>query len=56
MSKMKEVICAIVEDFQDRMPMTLIAEEYNVPVSFVQEVIREYGEGPGSTVVCGVLQ
>lgn len=56
MSKMKDLIYDIVEDFQNRVPMTIIAEDYGVPVSFVQEVVELYGAGEESTEGCLALQ
>ena len=42
MSRMKDLVMDILEDFEDRIPVSVIAAKYDLSVSEVQEIIELY--------------
>jgi uncharacterized protein (DUF433 family) len=44
MSKMKDLVMDILEDFENRIPVSVIAEKYEVSIEMVEEVVELYSE------------
>ena len=42
MAKMKDLVMDILEDFENRIPVSVIAENYGVSVEEVEEVVELY--------------
>ena len=42
MSKMKDLVMDILEDFENRIPVSVIAETYGVSIEMVETVIDEW--------------
>lgn len=44
MSKIKNLIYDIVEEFnEDRVPMSILADKYGMPLEVIAEILRDYG-------------
>jgi uncharacterized protein (DUF433 family) len=44
MSKMKDLVMDILEDFENRIPVSVIAKKYEVSIEMVEEVVELYSE------------
>ena len=44
MSKMKDLVMDILEDFENRIPVSVIAGKYEVSIEMVEEVVELYSE------------
>jgi hypothetical protein len=44
MSKMKDLVMDILEDFENRIPVSVIARKYEVSIEMVEEVVELYSE------------
>jgi uncharacterized protein (DUF433 family) len=44
MSRMKDLVMDILEDFENRIPVSVIAEKYEVSIEMVEEVVELYSE------------
>ena len=44
MSRMKDLVIDILEDFENRIPVSVIAEKYEVSIEMVEEVVELYSE------------
>ena len=44
MSKMKDLVMDILEDFENRVPVSVIAKNYGMSVEEVEEVLELYSE------------
>ena len=44
MSKIKDLVMDILEDFENRIPVSVIAEKYEVSIEMVEEVVELYSE------------
>jgi uncharacterized protein (DUF433 family) len=41
---MKDLVMDILEDFENRIPVSVIAEKYEVSIEMVEEVVELYSE------------
>lgn len=44
MAKMKDLVMDIVEDFENRVPVSVIAKNYGISVEMVEEVLEMMGD------------
>ena len=44
MARMKDLVMDILEDFENRIPVSVIAEKYEVSIEMVEEVVELYSE------------
>jgi uncharacterized protein (DUF433 family) len=44
MSRMKDLVMDILEDFENRIPVSVIAKKYEVSIEMVEEVVELYSE------------
>jgi hypothetical protein len=44
MSRMKDLVMDILEDFENRIPVSVIARKYEVSIEMVEEVVELYSE------------
>lgn len=44
MAKMKDLVMDILEDFENRIPVSVIAKNYGITVEMVEEVLELYSE------------
>jgi hypothetical protein len=44
MARMKDLVMDILEDYENRIPISIIADTYEVSIEVVEQVIADYSE------------